>query len=68
MVKKRNETTQIHIRVSANELLQIQNNANSCGETASGYIREIALNMCIIECDTSHIEQHTTEISSSNEQ
>lgn len=62
MTKKKNETTQIHIRVSVNELLQIQNNANSCGKTASGYIREIALNMCIIESDTSHVAQHTAEI------
>ena len=64
MAKKKNETTQIHIRVSTDELLQIQNNANSCEKTISGYIREIALNMCIIECDTSHVEQHTAEISS----
>jgi len=64
MTNKKNKTTQLLIRLSEDELLQIQNNARACGKTVSAYIRELALNMCLIEHDTSCVTEHTSEISS----
>ena len=58
-----NRNTQTLIRLSEKELLQIQNNAKACGLTVSAYIRETALNMCILPYDTNSITDHTNEIS-----
>lgn len=61
---KENKDIQIKLVVSKKEQEQIQNNANACGKTVSAYIRDTALNMSILNIDTSCITQHTTEISS----
>lgn len=61
---KENKNIQIKLVVNKKEHEQIQNNARASGKTVSAYIRELALNMCLIELDTSHITKHTTEISS----
>ncbi len=60
---KENRDRQIKIVVSNSEHEQIANNAISCGRTVSAYIREMALNMCILENDYTCVEQHTAEIS-----
>ena len=64
MTDKKNKKTQLLIRLSEHELLQIQKNASACGKTVSAYIRELALNMCLLELDTSCVTKHTSEISS----
>lgn len=61
---KNNKDIQIKLVVNKKEHEQIKNNAKACGKTISAYIRELALNMCLIEHDTSCVTKHTTEISS----
>lgn len=61
---KENKDIQIKLVVNKNEHEQIKRNAKSCGKTVSAYIRELALNMLILETDTSCITNHTSEISS----
>ena len=59
------ETEQIKILVTAEERLQIQNNAKAAGRTVSAYIREMALNLCILQCDSGNaVIDHVHEISS----
>lgn len=58
-----NKKTQLLIRLSKKELERIQNNAKSCDKTISAYVRETALNMCVINVDNSCITKHTNEIS-----
>lgn len=58
-------TPQISFILTEEELLQIKKNAKAAGTTVSGYVREMALNMCVLECDSSDIvNEHIHEISS----
>lgn len=61
---KGNKDIQIKLVVNKKEHEQIKSNAKACGKTVSAYIREIALNMLILDIDTSCITKHTSEISS----
>lgn len=63
MNKEVNRTTQIKLLVNENELQQIKNNALACGKSVSAYIRETALNMCVLNIDDSCVTAHTNEIS-----
>ncbi len=54
---------QLKIRISEDELEQIQNNARACDKTVSAYIRETALNMCVLRPDYKVITDHTAQIS-----
>lgn len=60
---KTNKTIQIKLLVDEKEHQQINENAKACGKTTSAYVRESALNMCIVNIDNSCITEHTTEIS-----
>ncbi len=61
---KENKNIQIKLVVSKKEREQIERNAKACGRTVSAYIREVALNMCILEHDYSCVTDHTRVISS----
>lgn len=63
MIKGLNRDSQIKLMVNEKELQQIKNNALACGKSTSAYIREIALNMCILNIDDSCVTNHTNEIS-----
>lgn len=54
---------QLKIRISEDELERIQNNARACDKTVSAYIREMALNMCVLIPDYKVITDHTAQIS-----
>lgn len=56
--------TQLLIRLTETELDQIRYNAQACGKSVSAYVREIAVNMCVLNIDNVCITQHTGEISS----
>mgnify|MGYP003300736815 CR=1 FL=1 len=51
------------LRCSEKEFQQIEANAKACNKSVSAYIRETALNVCILNPNDSYIEKHTTEIS-----
>ena len=53
---------QILIRLNEDEHLQIQRNAKFCNKTVSAYIREMALNMCILELNRDCVMEHKHEI------
>ena len=59
-----NKTTQFLLRLSEKELNQIKDNAKACDKTVSAFIRENALNFCILNCDYQSIINHTREITS----
>ena len=61
-----NESKYIYIkfRVNEEEEKKIKNNAKACGKTVSAYIRECALNMCVIPIDVSIVEQNAEEVAS----
>lgn len=61
---KASKNTQLLLRLSEADLEQIQANAEACGKTVSAYVRETALNMCVINIDNTPITKHTNEISS----
>lgn len=63
MKNNENKTTQIKLLVNEEELQQIKNNAKISGKTVSAYIRETAINMCVINLDNTCITEHTNEIS-----
>lgn len=59
------EVNQIKILVTPEEQLQIRENAKAVGKTPSAYIRAVALDLCILKCDTHEIvNEHVHEISS----
>lgn len=59
------EVQQIKILVTQEEQMQIKNNAKAVGRTVSAYIREMALNLCILQCDSGDaVVDHVHEISS----
>jgi hypothetical protein len=58
------EVTQIKLLVTPEEDQQIRNNAKAAGRTVSAYIRAMALDLVILQCDTSEINAHVHEISS----
>lgn len=58
-----NKNCQLLIRLSEKELEQIQKNAAACDKTVSAYIRDIAVNMCILTPDNTCVTNHTDEIS-----
>lgn len=62
MAKKKN--TQLLIRLSEDELEQIQQNATAMNQTVSAYVRYIAKDFCILKYDYDSIFQHTNEITS----
>lgn len=53
----------LEIRLSEDDLEEIRMNAKACGKTVSAYIRETALNMCVLEADYKAITDHTAELS-----
>lgn len=59
-----NKNQQLYIRLSEEELEQIQTNAKAAGKTVSAYIRESAIGFCILNCDYKQITDHTHEITS----
>lgn len=54
---------QIKIYVTEAELNQIKKNAKVCDQTVSAYVRESALNMCVVPIDLTIIREHTEQIS-----
>ena len=58
------KSSQLLIRLPEKELQQIKKNAAVSNKTVSAYIRETALNMCVINIDNTCITEHTNEISS----
>lgn len=58
------KTTQLLIRLSEDELDQIQQNASAIDKTVSAYVRYIAKDFCILKYDYESILQHTHEITS----
>ena len=62
-MKKESNNAQLYIRLKEDELQQIKKNAAACGRTTSAYIRETALNMCVLETDYQAILDHTNELS-----
>lgn len=54
---------QLKIRISEDDLEQIQRNAKVCDKTVSAYVRETALNMCVPSPDYKVITDHTAQIS-----
>ncbi len=61
---KETKNKQIKLVVSEKEYEQIRNNAKVCDKTVSAYIREVALNMCIMQHDYSCVTEHTKAITS----
>lgn len=59
-----NKTSQLMIRLSEDDHEQIQMNAKACDKTVSAYIREMALNFCVLDCNYEKIIDHTHEITS----
>lgn len=59
-----NKNKQIKLMVSEKEFEQIKSNAAACGKNTSAFLREVALNLCVINTDTTCITEHTSEISS----
>lgn len=58
-------TPQINFLLTEEDLFQIKNNAKAAGKTVSAYIREVALNFFVFDCDNSDlINDHIHEISS----
>lgn len=55
--------SRLDIRLPEEELEQIRKNAEACNKTVSGYIREVALNMCVLSSDNENVIKHTNEIS-----
>lgn len=54
--------TQLLIRLSEDELEQIQQNAAAMDKTVSAYVRYIAKDFCVLKYDYETILQHTHEI------
>ena len=59
---ERNDS-RLEIRLPEKELEQIRKNAEACDKTVSAYVRETALNMCVITPPAEEITKHTNEIS-----
>ena len=59
MTKK---NTQLLIRLSEDELNKIQDNAKAMDKTVSAYVRYIAKDFCILNCNYESIVEHTHEI------
>ncbi|MGI6270183.1 MAG: plasmid mobilization protein [Candidatus Howiella sp.] len=59
---KKNKTTQLKLLVNKQELEQIKKQC-CCGKTVSAYLRETALNMCVVHIDSTYITKHINEIS-----
>ena len=54
--------TQLHIRMSEDELRVIEKNARICDKTVSAYVRQVATEMCVLPLDYECITAHTHEI------
>lgn len=54
---------QLLVRLPEEELDQIKRNAKACGKTVSAYVRETALDMCVLRFDYAYVTAHTNEIS-----
>lgn len=48
-----------HLRLTKQEKEQIKRNADLCGRSVSAYIRECALNMCVLDINHESIVEHT---------
>lgn len=59
---RKTKDARLEIRLPENELEQIKKNAKACNKTVSAYIREVGLNMAIIQIDNTCITDHTHEI------
>lgn len=62
-MENQNKTIQLKIRLSESDYNQIQKNAKAFDQTVSAYIRQCALNTCIVPIDLSIITEHTEKIS-----
>ena len=58
-----NNKVQIKLVVTEDEQEKIKTNAKACDKTVSAYIRETALNMCVMMTDYSVVTDHTAELS-----
>lgn len=61
---KTRKTSRLAIRLPEKEMEQIQLNARAVNRTVSAFVREIALNFCVLNCDYDSISKHTHEITS----
>ena len=62
--EKESKDKALHIRLSEGEWEQIEKNARACDKTVSAYVREMALNMCMLYVEEECITEHTYELSS----
>lgn len=53
---------QLLIRLSKKDLAQIKKNAAACNQTVSSYVRDSALNMCVVPIDVGIIDSYKEEI------
>lgn len=61
---KTQKTKSLHIRLSEDDWDAIEKNAKVCGKTMSAYVRNVALEMCLLHIEHEYITEHTHEISS----
>ena len=61
---KTRKTSRLAIRLPEKEMEQIQMNARAANRTVSAFVREIALNFCVLNCDYDSISKHAHEITS----
>lgn len=57
------KNVQLHIRMSEEELEQIEQNAKICDKTVSAYVRCMAKKMCVLPLDYDCVTEHTHELS-----
>lgn len=62
MANKNSKTNCIKFSVSEEEEQLIRKNAKACDMVVSAYVREMALNMCVIPLDYSVIVEHTNQL------
>ena len=62
MIDNESKKIYIKIRVSEAEEKQIKRNAAACDQTVSAYVRESALNMCVVPIDLDIVTKNSEEI------
>lgn len=62
--EKEQREKMLHIRLSEEELEEIEKNARACDKTVSAYVRKMALDMCTLYVEHECITEHTHELSS----
>ena len=64
MNQEKKKSRQINFSVTDRDYQQIKNNARACDQTLNAYLRESALNMCVVPIDLEIIKQYKESIDS----